>query len=240
MVGQCPVTPTEKKITDCKAIKNHVKEGDVVLRSTPGAESDLIRKASRCDYSHTGIVCKNAAGELVVVDAYPDRTGGDVKEESVDDFFCEHDTFKGLVARPKDCELGEKAAEWAMEQTKDPTYRFDIFDSADRNPKQLYCSDFVYQAYSNPEVDPETEVDLVPEKMDFLSQDNKKNTLEAVREYAKSGANTGEKLAGKWASDDKLEAEFRKRTGSPRYITPCQVAVNEHMDTIVDFESSSP
>lgn len=228
-VKKCPSTPTKKKITDCKTIKNNVKEGDIVLRSTPGTDSDLIRKAGRCDYSHAGIVCKNAAGELVVVDAYPHKNGGAVQEESIDDFFCKHSTSKGLVARPKDCKLGEKAAKWAIKQTKDPAYKFDIFNPWNRDPKQLYCSDFVYQSYQN------AGVEIVPKKMDFLSSKNKKNTIDAAREYAISeGGATG--IGAIFASDRKIEEKLKKQAGSSEYITPCQVAMNGHMDTIIDFK----
>ncbi|MCB2262283.1 MAG: hypothetical protein LGR52_04990 [Candidatus Thiosymbion ectosymbiont of Robbea hypermnestra] len=235
VVQQCPAAPDKKKVTDCKDMKNHVQEGDVVLRSTPGADSDLIRKAGRCDYSHAGIVSKNAKGKLVVVDAYPERTGGDVKEESIDDFFCEHDTFKGQVARPKNHKLGKKAADWAMEQTKDLDYKFDIFNPWNRDPKQLYCSDFVYQAYQN------AGVELTPKKMDFLSPKNKENTLDALREYVKSKGSSTERLLVKLASDSKLGEELKKKAGgNSEYITPCQVAVNNHMDTVVDFDPSPP
>ncbi len=232
-VAKCPPAPTKRKATDCADVKNHVKEGDIVLRSTPGTDSDLIRQAGRCDYSHAGIVSRNAAGDLVVVDAYPDRTGGAVKEEPIDDFFCKHGTSKGLLARPKDPKLGEKAAKWAMEQTKDPAYQFDIFNPWNRDPKQLYCSDFVYQSYQN------AGVELVDKKMDFLSSANKENTLEAMRTYMKKEGDCEEKMAAKWASDETLENELKKRAGGSEYITPCQVAMNANMDTAVDFEPSS-
>ena len=227
------VAPTKKKVTDCADVKNHVKEGDIVLRSTPGANSDLIRQAGRCDYSHAGIIARNAAGDLVVVDAYPGRAVGAVKEESIDDFFCKHGTSKGLVARPKDPKLGEKAAQWAMAQTKDPAYQFDIFNPWNRDPKQLYCSDFVYQSYQN------AGVELVDKKMDFLSSANKENTLEAMRIYMKKEGDSEEKMTAKWASDETLESELKSRAGGSEYITPCQVAVNGNMDTAVDFEPPS-
>ena len=180
-VGTC-APPIKKKIKDCKKIAPEVKEGDVVLRSTPGDDSDLIRAVAKCEYSHAGIVVKDAKGDLVIADAYPERTDGDVKTETVESFFCGHGTDKGLVARPKDCDVGEKAAQWALSQTKEKDYKFDLFNPWDGDPKQLYCSDFVYQAYGA------AGADIVPDKMDFLTPANKKNTLDALREFAKTSS----------------------------------------------------
>jgi hypothetical protein len=228
-VVSCP-HPTKAIISDCHDVKNHVQEGDIVLRSTPGADSDFIRKAGKCAYSHAGIVTKNDRGELVVVDAYlgrgassePDKNA--VAEEPIDDFFCNHGTYKGLVTRPKDCDVAQKAAQWAYQQTKDPDYEFDIFNSWNQDPKQLYCSDFVYQSYQN------AGIELISDKIDFLSDENKANTLQAARDYS---------MSAKLISDRKLEEELRKKASNSEYITPCQVAINSYTNTVMEFEASA-
>jgi hypothetical protein len=57
--------------SNCKDMKNHVQEGDIVVRGERGDdESEFIAKVSRCNFSHAGIVARNEKGELVVVDAY--------------------------------------------------------------------------------------------------------------------------------------------------------------------------
>src|ERR1017187_310404 len=90
VVTPCPA-PSPVTTSDCHDIKNHVKEGDIVLRGESGDdESDFIAKVSKCNYSHAGIVARNDKGELVVVDAYPGRGPGNknaVASNSVDSFF---------------------------------------------------------------------------------------------------------------------------------------------------------
>ena len=221
---------------DCKGLASTVKEGDIVLRSTPGSDSDLIRQLGRCDYSHSGIVTRNAAGELVVTDAYPGRGSGNkeaVSNESVEDFFCSDShgpPDKGLVARPEDPEAARKAAEWAQEQTSDPAYKFDIMSDFRTSPKDVYCSDFVHQAFQN------AGVDLVPSPMDFMSATNKANTLEGMREFLKTGADgRGAKLGAKVVSDSKLERKLKSTFSNFEYITPCQVADNPLVSTVGSF-----
>jgi len=87
---QAPLPPSfgPMCVNDCKELAKQAKEGDIVARSTPGTDSDLIRKLGNCEYSHAGIVTKNAAGELVVTDAYPGRDDGAVKNESVENLLC--------------------------------------------------------------------------------------------------------------------------------------------------------
>jgi hypothetical protein len=208
-------------VTDCKDMKNHLQEGDIVLRSTPGDDSDLIRKAGHCDYSHAGIVTKNSAGNLVVVDAYP-RAGSAVAEESVDSFFCNHGAMKGLAARPKDPAVAQKAAQWAQSQTKVGGYQFQLLDPWNQDPKRLYCSDFVHQSFQN------AGLELVPTKLDLMSPANKKNTIDALRDF-KGGT-------AKFAGDSAIEQEIRKSAPSFEYITPCQVAMNAHTTTAVVFD----
>ena len=227
VVSACPAP---RKTGDCKEIKNHVQEGDIVVRGERGdAESDAIARISQCNYSHAGIVARNDKGELVVVDAYPGRGSGNssaVQANSLDNFFCDHKATQGMVARPKDQTAAKKAAEWAMGETKDPNYTFDLWDPWNQDNKRLYCSDFVYQSFQN------AGVDLVPSKMDFLSPANKKNTIEAAREF-KGGL-------ARIASDSKIEQEMLKMTGgSSEYITPCQVASNAGTEPAVIFDAGS-
>lgn len=208
---------------DCKSLAKQAQEGDVVLRSTPGSDSDLIRKLGKCDYSHAGIVTKNAAGDLVVVDAMP-RAGGAVQEESLEDFFCHKDhgpPDKGMIARPNDSNVGAKASQWAQGQTNDPAYKFDIFSDFHTSPKDVYCSDFVHQAFQN------AGVDLVPSPVDFMSPANKANTLDGIRDF--KGPHTH------LISDSKLEGEIKKQISNFEYITPCQVANNPHMTQVASF-----
>jgi hypothetical protein len=230
VVALCPLAPAATKLDNCEDIKNHVQEGDIVLRGEQGDnESEFIAKISRCNFSHAGIVARNDKGELVVVDAYPGRGSGNknaVAAHSVDDFFCGHNATQGLVARPKDCAKAKQAAQWAMEQTKDPDYTFDLFDPWNNDPKRLYCADFVYQSYQS------AGLDLVPDKMDFLNPANKSNTLAQVHSF---------KPETRLLSDAKLEKELLKKTnGSSEYITPCQVANNPNTDTVVDFNAAKP
>jgi len=177
-------------------------------------------------------VARDDKGQLVVVDAFPGRGPGNknaVQAISVDSFFCDkqYGATHGIVARPKDCVAAKKAAKWAMDQTKDPDYVFDLFDPWNSDPKRLYCADFVYQSYQN------AGVDLVPAKMDFLSPDNKENTISAAREFKGGWA--------KLATDSMIEKELLKRGGgSSEYITPCQVGQNTKTDTILNFDTASP
>jgi hypothetical protein len=221
-IAACP-PPTPTTVTDCKDVKNHLQEGDIVLRGNQDdGESSTIQKISGCEFSHAGIVARNDKGELVVIDAYPGRGTNNknaVAEQTVDSFFCDHHATVGVGARPKDCVAAKKAAQWAYSQTKDPDYTFDLWDPWTNDPKRVYCSDFVYQSYQN------AGVDLVPAKMDFLSPANKKNTLDAIRQY---------KFSARFASDAKLEAKLRAMTSS-EYITPCQVAKNAETDVAVNF-----
>jgi len=226
----CPAPPAPTTTSDCHEIKNHVQEGDIVVRGERGDnESEFIAKVSNCNYSHAGIVARNDAGDLVVVDAYPGRGPNDNNREavaanSVDDFFCGHGATQGLVTRPKDCDASKKAAQWAFQQTKDPDYVFDLFDPWNNNPKRLYCSDFVYQSFQN------GGVDLVPTKTDFMSPANKANTIQAARDFQGGLA--------KIAPDKTIESELLKRTGgSSEYITPCQVASNPNTNTVVTFDT---
>jgi uncharacterized protein YycO len=210
-------------------MKNNVQEGDIVLRGEAGdAESEFIAKVSGCPYSHAGIVARNAAGDLVVVDAYPGRSSGAVAEQSIDDFFCGHHATDGIVTRPKDCDAAKKAAKWAMDQTADPSYKFDLWDPWNNDPKSLYCADFVYQCFQN------AGVDLVPVKTDLLDAAHRDKTIEEARKMAQQDT----KLA-KLASDKKIEAELRKRTGgNSEYITPCQMGINPGTDTVATLNTA--
>lgn len=229
-------------VSDCKDVKNQVQEGDIVLRGERGdAESEFIGKVSGCDYSHAGIVARDSAGNLVVVDAYPGRGPGGSGDEAVaahpvDDFFCGYrgpdgkwhpGGTHGLVARPKDCAKAQQAAQWALAQTTDPDYKFKLFDPWNKDPKRLYCSDFVNQSFEN------SGVVLVPVKTDFLDAAHRATTLEEARKMA-----ADDNRLAKFASDSKIESELRKRTGgSSEYITPCQVAVNANTDTTALYVS---
>jgi len=233
IITPCPLAPQAITVNNCQENKNHVQEGDIVLRGERGdSESEFISKISKCDYSHAGIVAKNERGELVVVDAYPGRNSA-VGANSVDDFFCGHGATHGLAVRPKDCQAAKKAAQWAMAQTKEPDYVFDIWDPWNKDPKRLYCADFVYQSYQN------AGVNLVPEKMDFLSDANRENTLSAVKESEKyKNLPLYERAL---ATDRKIAADLKKKAGgTSQYITPCQVASNPNMTKIVAFEKPVP
>jgi Permuted papain-like amidase enzyme, YaeF/YiiX, C92 family len=211
------------KVSDCKDVKNQVQEGDIVLRGEHGnEESEFVGKVSGCDYSHAGIVARDSAGQLVVVDAYPGRgpAGGNeaaVAAHPVDDFFCGHGATHGVVARPKDCAKAQLAAQWAMAQTIQPDYKFNLWDPWNSDPKQLYCSDFVHQSFQSG-----GGLDLVPVKTDLLDTTHRATTLSEARKMA-----ANDNRLAKLASDSKIESELRKRTGgSSEYITPCQVAMN--------------
>lgn len=233
VVAPCSAAPAAINTGDCKEIKNHVQEGDIVMRGERGDdESEFIANVSKCKFSHAGIVARDDKGDLVVVDAYPGRGAGADKNmnavgaNSVDSFFCGHGATQGMVTRPKDCASAQKAAKWAYAQTKDPDYKFDLFDPWNKDNKRLYCADFVYQSYQN------AGVDLVPDKMDFLSPANKADTLKAAREF---------KPKARFLSDAKLEKELLSMTGgSSDYITPCQVGSNPNTDTVVNFDTSKP
>jgi len=227
-VAACPPAPPPVTVTKCDQVKGHVREGDIVLRGERGnEESEFIGKVSGCDYSHAGIVARNAKGELVVVDAYPGRSSGAVAEQSVDDFFCGHGATHGAVTRPKDCAAADKAARWAMDQTSDPDYEFDLWDPWNNDPKRLYCADFVHQSFQN------AGVDLVPAKTDLLDAAHRDTTIAEARRMAANDS----KLA-KLASDDRIEQELRNRTGgSSEYITPCDVAKNAGTDPVVVYDS---
>jgi hypothetical protein len=223
-VQTCP-----QEVKDCAQMKDHVQEGDIVLRGERGDdESAFIAKVSKCDYSHAGIVARDANGDLVVVDAYPGRSSGAVEAHSVDDFFCGHHATQGIITRPKDSAKAKKAAEWALEQTKDPDYEFDLFDPWNKDPKRLYCSDFVSQSFEN------AGLSMVPHKTDFLSAANRQNTLDAARDFGVPW------YASPFVSDKKVEQKLlEKANGFSEYITPCDVARNANTDTVVNFNATA-
>jgi hypothetical protein len=213
--------------SDCKDIRNHVQEGDVILRGERGdSESEFIAKVSGCEFSHAGIVARNAKGELVAVDAYPGRKGGAVAESPIDDFFCGHGATDGLVARPSDPATAKKAAAWAQAQTSKPDYVFDLWDPWNNDPKRLYCADFVYQSYQN------AGLDLAPVKTDLLDATHRATTIAEARKMSDNP------LAGV-APDAKIEEILRKKTGgSSEYITPCQVAQNANTCPVLRYKSA--
>lgn len=233
-IPACPGAPKPASVSKCDEVKNHVQEGDIVLRANSAdEESELIAKMSGCDYSHAGIVARDAKGDLVVVDAYPGRgPAGDTKKnavgsQSVDEFFCGHSATDGLVARPKDCVKAKQAADWALAQTKDPDYTFDLFDPWNKDNKLLYCADFVSQSFAS------AGVDLVPTKMDFLDASHRANTIALAREKAKES---------NWkayiATDAQIEQRVLARSkGNSQYITPCQVANNAQTDPAAIYKA---
>lgn len=230
VMGCAAAPPKPVSVSNCKDVGKHVQEGDIILRGERGnSESEFIGKVSGCPYSHAGIVARNAKGDLVAVDAYPGRGPGGknaVGEQSLDDFFCGHGATHGLVARPKDCAKAQKAAQWAMAQTADPDYTFNLWDPWNNDPKQLYCADFVYQSYQN------AGVDLAPVKTDLLDAAHYDTTISEARKMAAED----QKLA-RLAPDKRIEAELRSRTGgSSEYITPCQVATNAETDPAVVYD----
>ena len=229
-VVTCPAAPVPVTTADCHDMKKNAQEGDIVLRGEAGdAESDFIAKVSGCPYSHAGIVTRNSAGDLVVVDAYPGRSSGAVAEQSVDNFFCGHNATDGVVTRPKDCEAAKKAAQWAMDQTKDPGYVFDLWDPWNNDPKHLYCADFVYQCFQN------AGVDMLPAKTDLLDAAHRDTTLREASKMAESDS-----FWAKFATDSKIEAELRKRTGgSSEYITPCDMGMNGQTDKVATLKTGS-
>jgi len=218
------------KVTKCGDMAAHAQQGDIVLRGEAGdPESDFISTVSGCPYSHSGIVARNSAGELVVVDAFPGRrnaTRGDVAEQSVSDFFCKSrpPATHGIITRPKDCAAAKKAAEWAIKQTKEKDYHFDLWDPWNNDPKKLYCADFVYQSFSN------AGVDLVPMKTDLLDAAHRHITIAAVRK---------KELLASAASDATIESKLRNKTGgSAEYITPCQMGINAGTDAVATLETA--
>lgn len=232
---QAPLVPSSApaSVSDCKELAKQAQEGDIVVRSTPGSDSDLIRKLGKCEYSHAGIVTKNAAGDLVVTDAYPGRNDGAVKNESVEDFFCNKDhgpPDKGTISRPNDPEVAKKAAEWAQSQTTDPAYTFDIFSDFRGSPNEVYCSDFVHQAFEN------AGVDIVPSPMDFMSSSNKKNTIDTMRDFAKTGGlGEGIQSMAEWAPDFVLKIAIKTKYSNFKYVTPCQVANSSQVSAVASF-----
>jgi hypothetical protein len=131
-----------------------------------------------------------------------------------------------MVGRPKDCAAASKAAAWALEQTKDPDYVFDLWDPWNVDPKRLYCADFVYQAFG----DTGTAAKMVPKKMDLLSKENEANTIAAIRKL---------KSIPDSVSDDWIKKELLKNSkGKSEYITPCQIGVNTETDTVLKFDSA--
>lgn len=238
--GAAPPPPPPVNVGDCKAVKLQVQEGDIVLRGQRGDnESEFIGKVSGCDYSHAGIVARDESGDLVVVDAYPGRgpvehtkktnvrTNTDaVEAHPVDEFFCgntDHRPTHGLVARPKDSAKAQQAAQWAIDQTSNPEYRFNLWNPWDKSPKQVYCSDFVYQCFQN------AGLDIVPDKTDFLDATHRATTLAEARKMD---------FLAMLATDEAIETDLRRRTGgSSEYITPCQVAVNPETQVTAFYES---
>jgi hypothetical protein len=229
-IAPCPLAPVPVTTSDCSKMKDSVQPGDIVLRGEAGdPESDFLAKVSGCPYSHAGIVTRNAAGDLVVVDAYPGRSSGAVAEISVDEFFCGHHATDGIVTRPKDCDAAQKAAKWAMDQTADPSYKFDLWDPWNTDPKRLYCADFVYQCFQN------AGIDLAPTKTDLLDAAHRQTTLSEARKMAAQ-----DNRLAKLASDSKIESELKKRSGgNSEYITPCQIGMNPGTDTVATLKTAA-
>lgn len=89
-----------------------------------------------------------------------------------------------------------------------------------RDPQDVYCSNFVHQAFQN------AGVDIVPTPLDFLSAANKQNTIDRIREL---------KSVSGFAPDWKVESQIKKAISNFEYITPCQVALNLHVGTVSFF-----
>lgn len=218
-ISPCPPTTVATKPED---IKNHLKEGDIVLRMGPEGESNLIAEATRTNYSHAGIVVMNDKGEPMIVDAYPDRDDGAVKAITPESFFGEGHAVSGGVFRHKDSAAATSAAQWANQQTKDPDYKFELFSPWNEDKKSVYCSDFVYQAYSN------AGKTLVERKYDLLSDQNIENTVTALRKHGGFKA--------KLASDQKIEERAREMAESGEFIAPGQLAESPDVCPAVDFK----
>jgi hypothetical protein len=220
-----PCPPTTK-VTKAEEIAPLLEEGDIVLRMGPDGESRMIAESTRSKYSHSGIVVKGDDGKIMIVDAYPgDDRKGAVKPVTPEKFFGEGHAISGGVFRPKDKNAATKAASWAKEQTKDPDYVFDLSSPWNEDKKRVYCSDFVYQAFSN------AGVTLVEDKYDLLSEDNRSNTAEALRKYKGGFA--------KVASDEKIAEQASAYSKSSEFIAPGQLADSPDVCPAVDFEPTA-
>ena len=239
-IQQCPLASCTE-VNDCQKIGENLKEGDLVFRSDRHSHvSELIREITGCHYSHVGIVAKDTDGNLVIVDADEKRGKNEdgssnnsqaVAAITVEKFFCESRATQGLVVRPKNNKASQKAAKWAMEQTKNKEYKYDIWDPWASNKKTVYCSDLVYQAFKN------IGINLSRRKLRLFTKKRIQQELTAIRKYSSSKTfNVGDKESlAFFLDDEELEKIMRKKThNKTTYINPCDLIKGNN---IVKFEA---
>ena len=127
-----------------------LREGDVLYRLGGGIMSSAVLEADpNGGYSHCGIVV-DSAGTLMVVHAVPGEPDyeGDpdrVKMETPEKFFAKENAFKGEITRPRDAQIGHKAAEVALRIYHKKTL-FD-HDYNNEDTTKMYCTELVIYAY---------------------------------------------------------------------------------------------
>ncbi|MDE7165672.1 MAG: hypothetical protein K2O17_01430 [Bacteroidaceae bacterium] len=127
-----------------------LREGDVVLRRGTGLTSRLVISQDREGFfSHVGIVVDSAHTPMIVhaVPGEPDFPGDPdrVKMTSPHDFFDKKHAVAAAVYRPREAEVGKRAADVALEVYRRGTL-FD-HDFNEEDTSQMYCTELITHVY---------------------------------------------------------------------------------------------
>lgn len=128
------------------------RNGDLILREGPSAESHAVKLASGAQYSHVGILVRDEGQrEWDVVHAVPSEEDPErVKREPLT-VFLRTDRALSACSHRVDCpdEVAEAAARYACSKIGTP---FDN-DYSLSDTTQLYCTELVWQAYRHQGID---------------------------------------------------------------------------------------
>lgn len=127
-----------------------LREGDVVLRRGTGLTSRLVISQEREGFfSHVGLVVDSAHTPMIVhaVPGEPDFPGDPdrVKMTSPHDFFDRKHAVAAAVYRPREAEVGRRAAGFAREVYRRGTL-FD-HDFNEEDTLQMYCTELITYVY---------------------------------------------------------------------------------------------
>ena len=121
-----------------------LKDGDVVLQSTPDPQAIAIALASISPYTHTGLIKMTERGPMVI------QAAQTVRETPLDAWIAQGVWKRFSVYRHKDL-TPEQGKRIVAEAKKYYDKRYDIYFSFDND--QIYCSELPYLAYRDAGLD---------------------------------------------------------------------------------------
>ena len=127
-----------------------LQEGDVVFRRCSGLTSQMVVHSDTGGvFSHVGIVVDSAGQKLIVhaVPEEPDYPGDPdrVKMSRPEVFYAKGYALAAAVRRPRDPQVGRRAAQKALEIYRRGTLFDHDFDDSDTT--LMYCTELIVHAY---------------------------------------------------------------------------------------------